>query len=458
MICHYAGNHYYLGYFKDYQDTQVSIVLTTTELHTVSYYIEAPGVGEYHNGTITTENVTTVYLNNNVVVSSHVEQDKGIYLTTDSDRVTVIGQTMGFSSSDTFFALSISNFCALEYVYYGVSVGRTGIIIENALAVTSIVLIVGTENSTTMKLTVPQSVNISVGNITNELSPGREYSFIINRLQTIFIESLDDLTGTKVTTNNQVSVFSGHQSGNVPASTKFADHLIEQVPHTEVWGTTYYTVPLATRASYTIRVLAAYNSTNVTIYCNDTVENFAINEGEFIIKTLMLQEYCAIYSKRKVLLVQFSHGNKDDLVNGDPMMTLVPATVQYLDRLDFLTIHNSEHFNHYVNIIVMAQYYQPSMIYLRSGGVNMSLESQEWVPIVVNNITEAYAARVNVQEGLVQLFHANSTGLLTAIAYGFSSSIGYGHPGGLKLTTGIISNICMDNDKSTYFLSKIIIL
>ena len=422
-----------MGYFKTYEENQVSIVLTNTELHTVSFYIEAPGVGEYYNGTLATKNVTIVNLNDNVIVTSHVEQDKGIYLTTDSNRVTVIGQTLDYTTSDTFLALPLINFCVIEHIYYGISVDRTT---YGFITLTSIVLIVGTENNTTMKLTVPQSVKISVGNITIALCPGREYSFIINRLQTIFIESLDDLTGTKVTTNNQVSVFSGHQSANIPASTGNLDHLIEQIPPTKVWGTTHYTVPLATRASYTIKVLAAYNSTNVTIYCNDTVEHFAINEGEFIIKTLMLQEYCAIYSDRKVLLVQFSHGYKDDLVNGDPMMTLVPATVQYLDRLDFSTISSSENYSHYVNIIVMAQYYQPSMIYLRSGGVNMSLESQEWVPIVVNNITEAYAARVNVQEGLVQLVHANPTGLLTAIAYGFSLLTGYGHPGGLKVTTG----------------------
>ena len=427
-----------MGYFKTYDENQVSIVLTTTELHTVSYYIEAPGVGEYYNGTLTTKNVTIVNLNNSVIVTSHVEQDKGIYLTTDSDRVTVIGQILDYSTSDTFLALPLINFCVIEHIYYGISVDRTT---YDFITLTSIVLIVGTENNTTMKLTVPQSVKISVGNITIALCPGREYSFIINRLQTIFIESLDDLTGTKVTTNNQVSVFSGHQSGNVPASTDNPDHLIEQIPPTKVWGTTHYTVPLATRVSYTIRVLAAYNSTNVTIYCNDTAENFAINEREFIIKSLMLQEYCAIYSNRKVLLVQFSHGYGDDLDNGDPangnpMMTLVPATVQYLDRLDFPTINSSENYSHYVNIIVMAQYYQPSMIYLRSGGVNMSLESQEWVPIVVNNITEAYAARVNVQEGLIQLVHANPTGLLTAVAYRFFCCTGYGHPGGLKLTTG----------------------
>jgi len=84
----------------------------------------------------------------------------------------------------------------------------------------------------------------------------------------------------------------------------------------------------------------------------------------------------------------------------------------------------------------MEQYYQPSMMYLITGGVNRSLASQDWVPIVVNNITEAYATQVAVSEGVVQIVHANSTALMTAIAYGFKFHGAYGHPGGLFINTG----------------------
>ena len=410
-------------------------MLITTELQPVSYSIEAPGVGYYYNGTVTSNNVAIVDLDDSVIVSSHLEQNKGIHLTTDSDRVTVIGQTMSSSSSDTFLVLSMTNFCAVEYVYYGMSVSRTTLNIPDAPPVTSIVLVVGTEDNTTIKLTASQLVNISVDNFTVELTADREYFFVINKLQTVLIESLDDLTGTKVTTDKQVSVFSGHQNANVPQSAPTADHLIEQIPPTKFWGEVYYVTPLATRGSYTVKVLAAYNSTNVTIYCNNILlESYGINEGEFITRTYMLQEHCAIHSNKKVIVVQISHGASDDSTDGDPMMTLVPATIQYLNRFTINGLYSSN----YINIIVLAEYYQPSMIYLRTGGVNMSLDSQEWVPIVVNNITEAYAAQVTVSEGVVQLVHTNKLATMTALVYGFPSLVGYGHPGGLKLhaTTG----------------------
>jgi len=70
------------------------------------------------------------------------------------------------------------------------------------------------------------------------------------------------------------------------------------------------------------------------------------------------------------------------------------------------------------------------------GGKNISLQSQtiSWVPINVDNITKAYATQVcNILEGIVRVIHTNTSALMTAIAYGFSDSAGYGHPGGLNL-------------------------
>ena len=241
-------------------------------------------------------------------------------------------------------------------------------------------------------------------------------------------------------------MISGHQCGFVPSGVLACSHLIEQIPPTALWGKVFYITPLANKTSYTMKALAAYNSTTINVYCNNTLESYTINEGEFINRTLQTNEYCAIYSNKELLVVQLSHGGEEDNRYGDPMMTLVPATNQYLNKFDFSTIRNpiQSGFNHYVNIIVKEQYYQPNMIYLIAEGVNRSLDKQQCVPIEVNNITEAYATQVNISEGVTQIFHTDASAQMMTIVYGFNTYDAYGHIGGLHIPTGhlIIVKLC----------------
>ena len=425
-----------MGFFANNNNNagSISILLTTSDMQQVQYSIEAPGVGYYHNGTISAGDEAILILPLTIEVSSYTDQDKGIYLTASSDKITVIGQNL--DSSDSFLALPIIEL-ADTYVYYGVSVPRTSVF---SSPYDSSILIVGTENNTILKLTATQSVNVAVGNAVTYITAGREYSFMINRLQTFYAGSLEDLSGTKIVTDKPVSVFSGHQCGNVPWNVPYCDHLIEQLPPTALWSDVYYIVPLADKRSYTIKVLAAYNYTIVNMYCNNTIESFTLNEGEFVNKTSQSNEYCAAYSNKEVLVVQFSHGGGEDNNYGDPMMTLVPATNQYLSKFEFSTIRNPlrSGYNHYVNIIVMEQYYQPNMIYLIAGGVNRSLATQQWVPIQVNNTIEAYATQVNIAEGVTQVFHTDASAQMMTIVYGFGRNVGYGHIGGMGTTEGYL--------------------
>ena len=424
---------YYLGFFANHNNSAstISILLTTSEMQQVQYSIEAPGVGYYHNGTISAGDEAILNLPNTIGVSSYTDQDKGIYLAASSDKVTVIGQNVDSHTSDTFLALPTIELDG-TYVYYGVSVHRTFSLFS--------ILIVGTENNTILKLTTTQSVNVSVGNTVTYITAGREYSFMINRLQTFYAGSLEDLSGTKIVTDKPVSVFSGHRCANIPWNVAACSHLIEQLPPTALWGDVYYIMPLADKRSYTIKVLAAYDYTVINMYCNNTIESYIINEGYFVNKTSQSNEYCAVYSNKEVLVVQFSHGGGEDIDYGDPMMTLVPATNQYLSKFEFSTIRNPliSGYNHYANIIVMEQYYQPNMIYLIAGGVNRSLATQQWVPIQVNNTIKAYATQVNITEGVAQLFHTDTSAKIMTIVYGFARYDGYGHIGGIRISEGYL--------------------
>ena len=419
-----------MGFFKGFTGGELSIILINTISSAANFTIEAPIVGYYYNGVVDSGDEIIVSLPFSVAVFPNDTEYKGIFLKADSNAVIVIGQNEANGSSDTFFAIPYKRSSVItEYVYYGISVAGYSSSYQSAI------LIVGTEDNTTMKLTVTQTATTNTG---NTLYTGREYSFVINRLQTFYIRSTGDLTGTKMVTDKQVSVFSGHELAQIPQDLCCGDLLIEQVPPVTSWGRVFYTMPLATRLSYTVKILASHNLTEIDLYCNNIKEAHIINDGEFCNKVLSHGEVCVIYSNKPVLVAQFSHGLDEDGI-GDPMMMIVPDTHEFSNRISVTTIRNTTQFGyqHYLNIIVLAQYYQPDMIHLISGGRNISLNTQEWVPIKVKHTTEAYVTQLTISEGVAEIIHANEAALMAANIYGFSKYESYGHLGKMGYLAGL---------------------
>ena len=137
---------FFTNAFPYYAD--ISILLITSETQPVQYYIEAPGVGNYRNGTVFVGDDVILNLPSSIQVSSVYHQNNGIYLTTSSDNLTVIGQNLGRGTSDSFFASPLIELSD-EYVYYGISVPRFSVY---PYPYNSSILIVGTENNTIMEL------------------------------------------------------------------------------------------------------------------------------------------------------------------------------------------------------------------------------------------------------------------------------------------------------------------
>ena len=416
-----TGNNYYIGFFQNQYSGSISLYLTNTGSVDLSYTIEASGVGYFTSGTISSTGSAIVKLPSSLITGSYNDQNKGIYLTTNSTNVVVISQNNASYSSDTFLALPTVKVCCTQYIYYGILISSGSY--EN------VVLIVGTENNTMMNLTVTQSVNVKINNTVSSLTSGSQYSFIVNRLQTVYIGSSSDLTGTRIITDKPVSVFSGHECGYVPFSYIGCDHLIEQIPPTTYWGKTYYIAPLQGRSAYTIRVLAAYNSTEVFMGCDGARDSYTINAGNSFTVTHH-HIYCAIHSNKEILVAQFSPGYSYDGRTGDPMMMLVPATDHYSNEINLSTI--SLGYSNYINIIVLKEYYQPSMIYWITGGVKRSLQSQSWNTITFNQITEAYYTQLSVSNGPITITHTTVNALMSAVVYGFAYRKAYGHLGGFN--------------------------
>ena len=392
--------------------------MTTTESSPVCYHIEAPGIDYYSSGMIIPNTRNVMKLSGNLTEKLHIfPTSKGIFLNTSSDKVTVIGQHI----TDTFQVLPITILNTHEYVYYPFSVAP--LIITDAL-----VAIVGTSDDTTMILKAAVdskiSFNSSLGWII--LGAGEEQTYIINRLQTVYMSAnLIDSTGSKIVADKPLSVISSHKCVFVQSQAKDCNRLISQVLPTAIWDKTYYVAPLPNRKSYTLKIIAAYDETQVQLICNGIQRNFLIDDGESFKQVYRNQECCAVHSIKKISVVQLSYGASEDDV-GDPIMTLVPTVNDYSNKIAVSTndyVTDTGYKQYICNIIVISAYYQPELIYLNMGGINQTLESYNWIPIVVNNITEAYTTQVYLDvtdsEEIFQISHVYDSALMSAIIYGF---------------------------------------
>ena len=241
-----------------------------------------------------------------------------------------------------------------------------------------------------------------------------------------------DLSGTKITANKPISVFTGHRAAYIPYKYGNYGYLIEQIPSTIYWGKVHYIAPLATRRIYILKVVAAHYNTRIIIYCNNSVHySTTQNEHNYFYTNLENQEYCAVHSNNDIMVAQFSGRDGED-----PSMGLVPATNNYASRFQipvtpFRYAADSLYTQSFINIIVMPQFYQPDKIYLIRDGVKMSLIKQIRTPIAVNDVVEAYATKVPVLPGVVEIIHTDEEALMTTMVYGIDQRIGYIHPGGL---------------------------
>ena len=421
---------FYFGFFLNFDanyDSYLGVILTTNDPQPVSYTIEAPGIGYHHTGVVTHQRETTVTIPSQAEVLSIHDQNKGIYLTTSSDKVTVIAHSMKnnvYRNTDTFTVLPVPRLNADRYTYYAISSP------ESNDAYLSSILVVGTEDNTVMKLTVTQTVQVNMEGIIHTLVPGRQYSFVIARLQTVFIGAHGDLSGTKIVTDKLASVFSGNQKGFQHAPS----YLAEQIPPTIFWDKVHYLSPVTHyNGNSILRVVAAYDSTTVDIYCNgNTKISDIINEGKPLTKLVTSHVFCAIHSTKEVLVAQFFKGNTS---NGS-FFTLVPGVNHYFSDPLTSTNYDSDFYwtyEHSFILIVLAEYYKPEIIHLTTGGITRTLNADGWASIKVNNVTEAYALQYFVKSGPFTIKHDNPAALMTVLIFGMSYNDGYSHCEGFNL-------------------------
>ncbi len=406
-----TGNKFVIGFPRNVDETGTNqLFITNPESSAVSFKVTPIDLNRRN----ISNSSTTIIIPSSFEVFSVDERNKGILLEADGN-VNVYGMSFEAFSADAYLALPCTVMAVDEYEYYGISYN-----VEN-INFPSVILVVACENKTVVKF---HSSTIS-----------------LNSLETYLIESgTTDLTGTRITSSKPLSVFSGSDCTNVPTRISACDNLVEQVPPTVTWGSKFLVASLEGRSSgELIRVLSA-RAASVTVNCNTvvSVSEFQLQSGgsfrEFVIPT---NSFCSIESTSPVLVAQYAYGGEGGV--GDPFMMIITPIEQFTNNylVESFPIFESN----YLTMYVSSECFQIAQILLDNSIV-------DWQNVTCSSGEVCgYISRTNVSTGVHSIRHQNSSAVLGVSVYGFSSSVSYGYPGGMRLSPIQCNcgSICLNN-------------
>ena len=281
------GNEFFLGFMGNIESgdahhytsptVTVALFVTTDDPGAVEFAVECLGelkTFEARKGRTTFVNLPVGKAGEigDIRVSNENERNTGVHVNTvdPTKLITVYGMNEGISrvTTDAFLALPCHKYPVADYRYFVFSANTKS---HTSRTFKSQFLIVPCEDNTRVTIRPTQQIALEpdLTGLTFQLfvSELNTATFTINRLNTAQFNAQDDLTGTIIHSDKPISVFVGHECGQIPEDKSSCDHLVEQIPPDGTWGTQFFTVPLNVRESgerYRIGTASDNNQVNVT--------------------------------------------------------------------------------------------------------------------------------------------------------------------------------------------------
>jgi RHS repeat-associated protein len=391
------GNEFWLM-FTEALGSQPSVFITGEQA--ASGNISVPGLNFSQNFTVGAGQIINILLPVGVLATgSENIQNIGIHIVADHE-VTVYGLNLESAATDAYLGLPVT---ALGKEYINASYINVGIINGTEVGV------VAAYDNTTVTVTPSQT--------TGGRLVGVPYSFVLHRGKTYQLRNTQvpgDLTGTIVSADKPVAVFGTHQCADIRGLA--CNHLVEQLPSTDTWGTHFVSVPLATRKNGdTFRIIGSQDNTTITINGQDVA---TVNRGEFY-ETLITQS-SYIVADHPILVVQYSNGTTfDGAANADPFMIVVPPIEQYRGAYTVTTL--TQFPVNFINVVIPT-----------SAKAALQLDGNPVSPGSFTDVVNSgfSTAQLTVGTGPHRLASNVPFGVFV---YGFGNFDGYGYTGGIAL-------------------------
>lgn len=404
-----VGNEFIVLFQRNYDGTAVTQTLFATSAEAGFGTIDGPGFANPISFQLQAGGVTKQVIDSALMITSNdVIENKGIRVTADKP-FQLYGLSQKQFTTDAYTAIPVA---ALGTRYRVMSYPNIGSSPSNE----SQFAIVATRDGTIVTIT-PAAVG-------GPHPAGVAYTITLDRLQTYQLQATSaggDLTGSLISADKPIAVFSGHACADVPVSRASCDHMIEQMPSTDTWGSGFITVSLASRSGGDIiRVLADQDNTTIQVRGDSTVD-VVLNAGQT--KEFVGLGINQITADKPVLVAQFSQGQSVDNVPSDPFMMLITPAAQFLNSYIFATPVGTNISKHFVNVVAKSADVQAGTVLLDG----VAVPAGSFTAIAGS---DSSAARLPIAAGDHRLSATQPAGIYV---YGFGQADSYGYPGGLGL-------------------------
>ncbi|HYF03338.1 MAG TPA: IgGFc-binding protein, partial [Patescibacteria group bacterium] len=348
VVKNQEGTEFWLCFQKNYRDNNpkdqsdpLNLELFITGNNDANVTVEIEGLGFKREFLVRLGTVYNLKIDPRAQISSEERPERLAVHVTSDVPVSVYGLNHRFQTTDTYLGLPVS---VLGTSYRAVSYRKLAGDLLSQIAV------IATEDSTEVTIT-PTSATSGMKAANRpfkvNLRKGDVYQ-IVARFDPL---TISELTGTLVTANKKIAVFSGHNCAYVPSRVDACNHLIEQLPPVSSWGKHFYVGQFKDRSRYTLRVVASEPKTKIF---EDTRLVAVLNAGEFYENT-NARTHMQITADNPVLVAQYSQGFRNGDSVGDPMMLLISPSQQYVHEYRFATPISGQ-WRHYVNVFVPTDY------------------------------------------------------------------------------------------------------
>ncbi|XP_071945315.1 uncharacterized protein [Antedon mediterranea] len=202
------------------------------------------------------------------------------------------------------------------------------------------IVMVAVEDNTRVKVCVSHAMRYDY----DEIPAGRVISFDLNKFEALMFEGLADLTGSIISSDRNIAVFSGNRAAKRPNHR--IDHTVEQLTPFKTWGKQFILVPYSDDDySWNAFRVVVRNKTRLIINTtNSNTNQVEIDVGNYHEITLNGNITSFIVADYPVSIFHYAQTKKNGNKGTDMSINNVSPIGQYIDVATFTTFNEANNF------------------------------------------------------------------------------------------------------------------